>query len=128
MTLSSSIDIESAIATWVDLFNNDPHRMIDECYAEDATVAIPGFFEFYSSRPLHQAETATLKAFPNRRVTVVRTHIHGDFAVVEAVYSYGNGVRDTYFCTLLKFRDGLIISDRTYMTSPTPQVAATQGS
>jgi len=127
VTLSSSIDIESAIATWVDLFNNDPHRMVDECYADDATISIPGFFEFYSSRALHQAETATLKAFPNRRVTVVRTHIYGEFAVVEGVYYYGTGIRDTHFCTLLRFRDGLIISDRTYMTAHTPQVVAADG-
>jgi len=124
--LSSIESVESAIETWVELFNSDPHRMIDECYAKDATVSIPGLYEFYDLRPLHRAEAATLSAFPNRRVTVLRTHVYGDFAVVEAAYTFASGIRDSYFCTLLEFREGLIISDRTYMTSPPPEIATAQ--
>jgi ketosteroid isomerase-like protein len=58
-----------------------------------------------------------LRAAPKRRMRVDRTHVVGNVVVVEAVLidpDKGPGWQ-TPFCAVLTFRDGKIITDRTYL-------------
>ena len=128
MALPVADNIETTIETWIGLYNSDPHRMIDECYAKDAKVSIPGVLEFADMEHFHKAEDALLKAFPDRRVNLVRSHVFGDGVAIECTFTYGQAdgtdARVSYFCDILKFRDGRIISDHIYGAIQPPGVTA----
>ena len=128
MALPVVANIESTIETWISLYNSDPHRMIDECYAKDARVSIPGVLEFSDLEQLHKAEDAILKAFPDRRVSLVRSHVFGDEVAVECTFTYGRADATdapvSYFCDIVQFKDGRIISDHIYGAIHPPGVAA----
>ncbi|MBP2471941.1 ketosteroid isomerase-like protein [Crossiella equi] len=103
---------------WVRLYAEDPHRMIDECYAEDFHVSFPGILEVGTKDEFHRLEAEVVPATSvDRRTRISRLVATGDTVVVEAVLGYTtDGVpRESPWCALLTFRDGLIVRDHTYV-------------
>ncbi|MGW0998909.1 nuclear transport factor 2 family protein [Streptomyces sp. NPDC002523] len=118
----------AAVGTWLDLYNTDVHRMIDESYAEDFRVIVPGILELDDKETFHSFEQKVLDAAPDRRCHIDRYITTGETVVVQA--SLSGTDRDTgkewitYWCAILEFRDGLIVTDYTYLDPTTwPTVA-----
>jgi ketosteroid isomerase-like protein len=107
----------AAAERWARLYNEDVHRMVDECYAADAEIHVVGQMSFRSGETFHRAEENVLKAAPRRIAHVERTIARGDTVVVEAVLrdpDRGGGWQ-TSWCAILTFRDGKIVLDHTYL-------------
>jgi ketosteroid isomerase-like protein len=107
------------VARWRDFYNTDVGRMVEECYAEDAEISVMGVVSFRGRATLHKAEAAVLTAAPDRSFEITRTVASGNVVAVEAVLratdqASGRPV-EAPFCAVLTFRDGLIISDHTYL-------------
>lgn len=102
---------------WIDLFNRDVFRMVDECYAEDAEIEIAGA-GMRGREALRMTEAEVLKAAPDRRAEIETVLIEGERIAVEGVIlgaEAATGRRFAVpFATFLTVRDGWIARDRTY--------------
>lgn len=107
-----------AVENWIHYYNTDPHRMATEIYAPDFTVHAMGLTTIKGADTLIKLEDAVSAAAPDRVGRIERAHASGDTVTVEAVLTYtgddGNKV-ETPFCAILTFRDGKIVTDRTYL-------------
>ena len=104
---------------WVETYNDDVERMVDECYAPDCEVQSMATGEVLRGREeLRALERAVSALMPGRRMTVRRAIPAGDTVVMEvsAAGIETGGASDA--CVVLTFRDGLIISDHTYAQGP----------
>ena len=99
-----------AVETWATLYNDDPHRMVDESYAEEFEVHVMGQMVMRKRETFHRAEQGVLDVAPRRRARIERTIAAGDTVVVEAVLVDPDRGDDwqTPWCALLRFRDGKI--------------------
>jgi ketosteroid isomerase-like protein len=108
---------------WEQTYNDDVERMCDECYAEDCEVINMATGEVLKGREeLRALERAVSRAFPSRRMKVVRRIAAGDTVVVEAAaagLAEGQAAETSRggSCVVLTFRDGKIVSDHTYADS-----------
>lgn len=109
----------AAVATWAALYNTDPDRMIDECYAVDPEVVAPEELRITDSATFHAMEKAGREAMPDRHSEVLSTAAVGDRVFVEGVMTGTNPVNGTplrvHWMSVLTFAGGLIVKDRTYM-------------
>ncbi|MFF7454715.1 nuclear transport factor 2 family protein [Kitasatospora sp. NPDC008115] len=104
---------------WIELYNTDVHRLINELYEDGATLLLPGFLETTDKAELHRAESYILTKAPDRRARILRSIAKDDTVTVECVLS-GSDPEDgrpweTYWCAVLRFRDGRVISDHSYV-------------
>jgi len=108
-----------AVRRWVELYNDDVHRMVDESYAETFEVDVCGQFVMRRRETFHRAEQAVLEAAPRRRARVERMIACGDTVVVEAslVDPDQEPQWQLPWCAVLRLRDGKIVSDHTYLDS-----------
>jgi ketosteroid isomerase-like protein len=106
-----------AVGRWAELYNDDVHRMVDESYAESFEVDVRGQFVMHRRETFHRAEETVLAAVPRRRMRIVRAIADGDTVVVEAVLVDPDKGEDWQppWCAVLRFRDGKIVSDHTYL-------------
>jgi ketosteroid isomerase-like protein len=104
---------------WVDTYNHDVERMVDECYAPDCEVQhMSSGLVLRGREELRTLERAVLQAVPERRMWVRRCIPASDTVVMEIAATIGTGdvgSRTTNACVVLTFRDGLIVSDHTYV-------------
>ncbi|GGP00446.1 methyltransferase domain-containing protein [Wenjunlia tyrosinilytica] len=108
----------AAVAKWAELYNLDPHRMIDECYAVDAEITAPEELHITDRESFHAMEAAAREAMPDRHCEVLSTAAIGDQAFIEGVMTGTSPVGKAlkvHWASVLTFRDGLIVTDRTYM-------------
>ncbi len=108
------------VERWVELHNTDPLRMVEECYARDAVIEVPGVESFGVER-LRALELSG----PPRRTSVLRTVASGDVVVVEGTtttLSDGEQGPQVRWCVVLTIRNGVIVSDHAYLNThqPTP--------
>ena len=120
-----------AVERWGDLYNNDVHSMVTECYAPDYLVEIKGIMKYRGHETFHALESAALEVAPDRRAESERIIARGDKVIVQGfLRDPGKGPEwRTPFCTVLTFADGLIVRDETYMdiTSwPAPRLTPDQ--
>ena len=119
------IAIHDATLRWERLFNEDPQRMCDECYAVNCVVTSMANSATIEGRArVKQIEAAMLEAYPDRQITVTRRIVSDSTVVIESVWSGTSGSDDAdssptriNMCTVLEYAEGVIISDRTYATS-----------
>jgi ketosteroid isomerase-like protein len=106
-----------AVKRWAELYNDDVHRMVDESYAETFEVDVRGQFVMHRRETFHRAEQAVLVAAPRRRARIERAVAAGDTVVVEAMLLDPDKGEDwqSPWCAVLRFRDGKIVSDHTYL-------------
>lgn len=130
MSAEESRNLE-AVERWGDLYNNDVHRMVTESYAPDFVVEIKGIMTYRGYETFHALEAGALEVAPNRRAESERIIPIGEKVLIQGHLTdpdKGPGWR-TPFCTILTFREGMIVRDETYMdlTSwPAPRLTAEQ--
>lgn len=120
-----------AVERWGDLYNNDVHSMVTDCYHPDFVVEIKGIMSYRGYDTFHALETGALEVAPNRRAEAERVIPIGDKVLIQGNLLDPDKGPDwrTPFCTILTFADGLILRDETYMdlTSwPAPRLSAEQ--
>jgi len=120
-----------AVDRWGELYNDDVHTMVTECYAPDFVVEIKGIMTYRGYETFHALERGALEVAPRRRAESERIVPMGDKVLVQGNLKDPDKGPDwrTPFCTVLTFRDGLIVRDETYMdlTSwPAPRITAEQ--
>ena len=120
-----------AVERWGDLYNNDVHAMVTECYDPDFVVEIKGIMTYRGYDTFHALETGALEVAPNRRAESERIIPIGDKVLVQGNLFDADKGPDwrTPFCTILTLTDGKIVRDETYMdlTSwPAPRLTAEQ--
>lgn len=120
-----------AVERWGDLYNNDVHAMVTDCYDPDFVAEIKGVMTYRGYDTLHALETGALEVAPNRRGESERIVAMDDKVLVQGNLLDSDKGPDwrTPFCTILTFVDGLIVRDETYMdlTSwPAPRLTAEQ--
>ncbi|SEG95503.1 Ketosteroid isomerase-related protein [Nonomuraea solani] len=113
-------DHHAAVRTWLDHYNHDVRRMVDECYADDFIVTVPGFLRIDDREHFHKVEQAVLEAAPDRRGHIVNTIRTGDQVIVEALLTGTDPDTgtpwETPWCAILTFDgDGRITRDNTYL-------------
>lgn len=105
------------VERWIDLFNRDVFRMVDECYAEDAEIEIAGA-GMRGREALRATEAEVLKAAADRRAEIETVLIDDDRIAVEGAIlgtEAATGRRFAVpFAAFLTLRDGWIVRDRTY--------------
>ncbi|WP_165975314.1 nuclear transport factor 2 family protein [Actinomadura rubrisoli] len=106
-------------ARWIELYNNDVHRMIDEVYADEFALRLPGFIELTDKTAFHEAEAYVLQQAPDRKGRILRAVAKDDTVTVECVLTGTDPESghpwETYFCAILRFRDGRIYADHSYI-------------
>ena len=90
--------------------------MVRECYAADCQVYPMGSRVIEGQAKLQKVEDAVLAQAPKRYLTIIRTHIAGDTACVEAdLRDPDRGAEwSVPFVAVLTIRDGCVAVDRTY--------------
>ena len=108
--------IQALVERWAQYYNDDTTRMVQECYAEDCKVYPMGLDVIEGRKGLRKVEDAVLAKAPHRRLEILRTHIAGDTACVEAQLRDPDRGADwsVPFVAVLSIRAGEIITDRTY--------------
>jgi ketosteroid isomerase-like protein len=125
------IALHDASLRWERLFNEDPLRMCDECYAENCVVTSMANSTTIEGRArVKQIEVAMLEAYPDRQISVTRRIVSDSTVVLESVWSGTSSDDDAdsspiriNMCTVLEYADGVIISDRTYAASTSSERA-----
>jgi hypothetical protein len=120
-----------AVERWGDLYNNDVHSMITECYSPEYVVEIKGIMSYRGFDTFHALESGALDVAPNRRAESERIMALDDKVIIQGKLADPDKGPDwrTPFCTVLTFVDGLIVRDETYMdiTSwPAPRLTPKQ--
>ncbi|GAB2713462.1 nuclear transport factor 2 family protein [Nocardia thraciensis] len=110
------------INQWLDLYNNDIHRLIDEFYTEEFVVLCPGLLEIKDRRTFHEVEQSVLDAAPDRRMRITRTITSGDDVIIEAVL-YGQHEDGTGWesplCEIFTLVDGKVAREHAYIDAAT---------
>ena len=70
---------------WAELWNTDPHRMVEEVYAAEVTLASAGSpnSRIRGRAALHEVEDGLLEMIPDHRMEILRAIQQGDVVVVE---------------------------------------------
>lgn len=107
------------VKRWMHCYNTDVRNMIHECYAENAEVHDMGYMVMKDHPRFLAVEEAVLRVAPNRQVRVERTFAKDNVVVVEAtLFGKDKDTGEAWempWCAVLTFKDGKIITDRTYM-------------
>ena len=106
------------VKLWVETYNNDVDRMVNECYAENCKVSSMFGGATIEGRPRFlKLERRVVNVAPRRNIRIERTHAVGNVVVVEATL-FDPDQGDEWlspFCAILTFEDGRIVEDRTYL-------------
>lgn len=100
---------------WIDCWNDDPHRMIADCYAADCVVEnrISGL-KIHGIAELAEIEDALLAFDGARRMELATLTAAEERVVLELIVHMGGTVLNA--CVVLTFGpDGRILSDHTYI-------------
>ena len=104
----------AAVDRWIDTYNNDVDKMVDEVYAPDCVVC--NMFAGYvlnGREELRALEHKISEQVPTRRMTLDKTLASGDSVAVEVSAVFG----DHHFpgIVVLTFNEaGQVIEDHTY--------------
>ncbi|MGV0771742.1 nuclear transport factor 2 family protein [Mycobacterium syngnathidarum] len=112
---------------WIDLMSTDVHRGIDEIYAPEFEVILPGFLRFTDKSEFHTVEGIVLEAAPDRRFEIVHAVARGEIVVVEGLTTYSDqegNQQESFWCAILTIEDGRITSDHSYIDPATYPGAA----
>ena len=114
--MSNERAIAALVENWATYYNEDVVRMVREIYAPDCKVYPMGLGAIEGQARLQKVEDAVLAKAPHRRLEILRTHITGDAACVEAeLRDLDRGAEWCIpFIAVLTIRDGRVITDRTY--------------
>jgi len=101
---------------WMHYYNDDVTRMVNDCYAPDCKVYPMGMGCFEGQAALQKVEDAVLAKAPKRRFDIERAHASGDVVCVEAILRDADQGAEWSlpFIAVLTFRNGHIVTDRTY--------------
>lgn len=101
---------------WRDLYNEDPARMVRDCYAPDCKVYPMGKGVIEGHAGLLHVEEVVLKQAPRRHMSVERRHVSDNIVCVEAVLRDPDRGADWAlpFVAVLTVEDGRIAVDRSY--------------
>lgn len=115
--MESERNVET-VRRWEQLYNESHEQLVDECYAADLearAMGLPGVIR--GREQMRQGAGEVLRVAPRRRMRVDRIHPSGNVVVVEAVLLDPDRGPDwqSPFCSVLTFRDGKIVDDRTYL-------------
>lgn len=100
---------------WIACWNDDPHRMIADCYAADCVVEnrISGL-RINGAAELAEVEDALLAFDGERRMDLATLTASDDRVALELIVHMGGAILNA--CVVLTFgRDGRIRSDHTYI-------------
>lgn len=103
---------------WEKAWNEDPDRMVDECYAPDCVV-----INMFTGTELHGREELrvmerAIKAFDGTRYMVITNMVaSGDVVAVQADLIVGN-YKGKAVAFLTYNADGLVVSDHSYGEDP----------
>ena len=106
------------VKRWAETYNHDVDRMVLECYAENCTAtSVLGGAKVEGHPRFLKLEQHILKAAPRRWMRLDSTYAAGDVVVVEAtLFDPDQGDQwQSPFCAVLRFKEGRIVEDRTYM-------------
>ena len=114
--MSATQAIQALVERWAQYYNDDATRMVQECYAEDCKVYPMGLGVIEGRQGLQKVEDAVLAKAPRRRLAILRTHVAGDTACVEAELRDPDRGADwsVPFVAVLTIRAGQVAIDRTY--------------
>ncbi len=108
-----------AVKHWMHFYNTDVKRMIQECYAENAKVHDMGYMVMKDHPRFLAVEEAVLRVAPSRQARIEHTLAKDNVVVVEAtLFGKDKDSGEAWempWCAVLTFKDGKIITDRTYM-------------
>ncbi|MGV0586834.1 nuclear transport factor 2 family protein [Mycobacteroides chelonae] len=128
--MSTEDDNLKFVHEWMELYNKDVHRLVDDLYAEDFEVVLPGLLQTTQKSEFHSIEDVVLEAAPDRRAEIVRAIAKDDTVVVEGESSWfaGGEQQKSSWCAILTVVGGKVTSDHTYI-DPTrfPGAAAVLG-
>ncbi|MCC6918763.1 MAG: nuclear transport factor 2 family protein [Alphaproteobacteria bacterium] len=103
---------------WEKAWNEDPDRMVDECYAPDCVVV--NMFSGHTMRGREELRVIerAIKAFDGTRHMVITNMVaSGDVVAVQADSIFGT-YKGKGVAFLTYNDDGLIVSDHTYGADP----------
>ncbi len=107
------------VKRWMHFYNADVKRMIQDCYVENAEVHDMGYIVMKDHPHFQAVEEAVLRVAPSRQARVERTFAKDNVVVVEAtLFGTDKDTGEAWempWCAVLTFKDGKIITDRTYM-------------
>ena len=114
--MSNAQATQALVERWARFYNEDVTRMVREIDAPDCQVYPLGLGMIEGQAKLQQVEDAVLVQAPHRRLDVIRTHIAGDTACVEAeLRDPDRGAKwSVPFIAILTIRDDRVTIDRTY--------------
>jgi predicted SnoaL-like aldol condensation-catalyzing enzyme len=103
----------AVVEKWVETWNEDVDRMVDECYSPDCVLTgMSSGMVLHGREELRSFEHDILAHAPARRMRVERMIATGDTVVVECELT-GFTTRQLA-CMVLRLKDGLIMSDHSY--------------
>ena len=107
----------AAVERWGDLYNDDVHTMVTECYHPDFVVEIKGIMTYRGYETFHALESGALEVAPRRRAESERITPIGDRVLIQGFLTDPDMGAEwrTPFCTILTFEEGKIVRDETYM-------------
>lgn len=118
MPTSSEERNKARAKAWEAAWNNDPDRMVDECYAPDCVVRnMFSGHEIHGREALREVEHA-IKAFDgSRHMKITNMVADGSVVAIQAdVVFGGNTGKAVAFLTF--DQNGLIVSDHSYGEDP----------
>ena len=116
LTMSDTHALLALVDQWRDAYNDDPARMVRDCYAPDCKVYPMGKGVIDGHAGLLHVEEVVLHQAPRRTMSVERRHVSGNVVCVEAVlHDPDQGADWTLpFIAVLTVENGRIAIDRSY--------------
>lgn len=132
MENNTSIEEKNLIFTraWLELYNTNVHQCIDELYAADFEVVLPGLLRTTDKSEFHSIEDVVLDAAPDRRAEMLRAVAKGNTVVIEAVSTWSDehgGQKNSFWCAILTIENDKITVDHTYIDPTSFPGAAAAG-
>ncbi len=114
--MSTDQALLALVDTWCTLYNDDPARMVRECYAETCLAYPMGLGVIEGHEGLLAVEATVLAKAPQRRMRVERRHVSGNVVCVEATLLDPAAGADWAlpFVAVLSVEQGRIVSVRSY--------------
>lgn len=105
-----------AVKRLIEGLNAKNIEIMNEVFTDDSVMTYPQSGEVIRGRANRQAIYAAIPGLPS--IEPYRTVASGDVVVTEAVLDYGGDRYQTVF--IFEFRDGRIVSQRSYWAKPFP--------
>lgn len=109
----------AVVHRWLDLYNNDPERLVREIYASDTVVKTMGAGTYTGTNHFLQIERDVLKAAPRRKFRLNHVHADGNTCIVEVTLLNPDDKRfgdkyELHMAAIMEIENGQIKRDRSY--------------